>query len=95
MKFGIAGADSDKEMKIQARRMVLNRICNEYRKTGDPTFTFAKIEEQLKGLVPNIVDLSIWENWAGSGYLDINKNNKHYLNGKGRKACKRGEFDRV
>ena len=49
MEFGVPNPESDEDLKKE-RKMILNRICNQYQKTSDPTFTLDQIKEQLKGL---------------------------------------------
>jgi hypothetical protein len=89
LEFGARNPESDDELDIRARNYILNRICNQYRRTKDPTFTFDKIKAQLKGLDSGNVDL----NWTGSGLVDIDENYNFTLNEEGIKACENGKFD--
>jgi hypothetical protein len=93
LEFGARNPESDDELDIRARNYILNRICNQYRRTKDPTFTFDKVKAQLKGLDSGNVDLNISENWTGSGLVDIDENYNFTLNKEGIKACENGEFD--
>ena len=93
MEFGARNPESDDELDIRARNYILNRICNQYRRTKDPTFTFDKVKAQLKGLDSGNVDLNISENWTGSGLVDIDENYNFTLNEEGIRACENGEFD--
>ena len=93
MEFIARNPKSDDELDIRARNYILNRICNQYRRTKDPTFTFDKVKAQLKGLDSGNVDLDISENWTGSGLVDIDENYNFTLNEEGKKACENGELD--
>ena len=86
LEFGARNLESEDELDIRARNYILNRICNQYRRTKDPTFTFDKVIAQLKGLNTGNVDLNISENWTGSGLVDIDENYNFTLNEEGIKA---------
>jgi hypothetical protein len=94
LNTGTPNPDPDDELKVRARKYVLREACNKYMQTGDPTFTLDEIKARLRGLGPEYAVIQTNENWAGSGFVDIDENDKYYLNEEGKSACKRGEFDR-
>jgi hypothetical protein len=84
--------ESDADLKIKAMKIILERICEKYKKVGDPTFTQEEVIERLRGLGPTYVDLNIRDLFRGSGFIDIDDNYNLTLNENGRKSCKKGEF---
>jgi hypothetical protein len=94
LNIGTPNPDPGDELKARARRYVLQEVYNKYMQTGDPTFTFEEIKARLRGLGPEYAVLqNTRENWAESGFVDIDENDRYYLNEEGKRACKRGEFD--
>ena len=92
MAYRPTNTESDADLKIRAMKIILERICEKYKKVGDPTFTQEEVRERLQGLGPEYVDLNIRDLFMGSGFIDIDDNYNLTLNESGRKSCKKGEF---
>lgn len=84
--------EGDAELKTRAMKYILNRICDKYKKEGDPTFDQTQVKERLKGLGPQFIDLNIRDLFRGSGLIEIDDDHKLTLNDSGRNACNRGEL---
>jgi hypothetical protein len=94
MEFRVSNYEADAEVKERCRKIILIDVCRKYRETGDPTFNYDELEKRIRGYDPKFLGLNIRENWARAEFVDIDDNYNFYLNEEGKKACKRGEFDR-
>lgn len=88
----VSNAESNAELKTNAMKFILDRICRKYLKENDPTFTQEEVKEQLKGLGPGFVDLNRKDLFRGSGLIEIDNDMRLTLNESGKKSCKKGEL---